>query len=55
LRNWENFDADIGKDSAREVREYFIPDFSNWKDRDSYVRAFDSLLHDLKASAVIAE
>jgi len=25
------FDADTGKDSAREIREYFIPDFSNWK------------------------
>ena len=34
------FDADTGKDSAREIREYFIPDFSNWKDHDSYQRAF---------------
>src|SRR5215471_10258158 len=30
LRDWECFDADAGKDSAREIREYFIPDFSNW-------------------------
>ena len=30
------FDADPGIDSAREIREYFIPDFSNWKDHDSY-------------------
>jgi hypothetical protein len=28
LRDWECFDADTGKDSAREIREYFIPDFS---------------------------
>ena len=28
LRGWECFDADTGKDSAREIREYFIPDFS---------------------------
>ena len=34
LRDWECFDADAGKDSAREIREYFIPDFSNWKDFD---------------------
>ena len=27
IRNWTCFDADTGKDSAREIREYFIPDF----------------------------
>jgi hypothetical protein len=48
LRAWECFDADTGKDSAREIREYFIPDFSNWKDHDSYRKAFDRLLHDLR-------
>jgi hypothetical protein len=48
LRDWECFDADTGKDSAREIREYFIPDFSNWKDHDSYTRAFDRLLKDLQ-------
>jgi hypothetical protein len=36
LRDWECFDADTGKDSAREIREYFIPDFSAWKDPESY-------------------
>ena len=50
LRNWECFDTDTGKDSAREIREYFIPDFSNWKDHDSYIRSFDRLLQDLKAN-----
>jgi len=50
LRDWECFDADTGKDSAREIREYFIPDFSNWKDHDSYQEAFQRLLSDLKAS-----
>jgi uncharacterized protein YjbI with pentapeptide repeats len=49
LKNWECFDADTGKDSAREIREYFIPDFSNWKNHDYYKRAFDRLLRDLKA------
>jgi hypothetical protein len=49
LRDWECFDADAGKDSAREVREYFIPDFSQWKNHDAYTHAFDRLLRDLKA------
>jgi uncharacterized protein YjbI with pentapeptide repeats len=49
IREWKYFDADIGKDSAREVREYFIPDFSNWKDRVSYEHAFRRLARDLRA------
>jgi TIR domain/Pentapeptide repeats (8 copies) len=51
LREWESFDADTGKDSAREIREYFIPDFTNWKDRNSYQNAFSRLLKDLKAKS----
>jgi hypothetical protein len=35
IRDWEAFDSDTGKDSAREIREYFIPDFSRWKDHDA--------------------
>jgi hypothetical protein len=46
IRDWECFDADTGKDSAREIRAYFIPDFSNWKDHDAYATAFDRLLRD---------
>jgi hypothetical protein len=49
LRDWKCFDADSGKDLAREIREYFIPDFSNWKDHDSFEAAFARLLNDLKA------
>lgn len=49
IRNWTCFDADTGKDSAREIREYFISDFSNWKDHDSFEQAFARLLRDLKA------
>jgi hypothetical protein len=51
LRHWECFDADTGKDSAIEIREYFIPDFSRWKDGDCYQQAFERLLRDLKAEA----
>ena len=43
IKPWKLFDAAIGIDSARETREYFIPDFSNWKDRDSYQTAFQGL------------
>jgi uncharacterized protein YjbI with pentapeptide repeats len=49
IRDWSLFDTDTGKDLAREVREYFIPDFSNWKDHDSYQRAFEPLLRDLRS------
>ena len=51
VKKWKLFDAEIGDDSAREVREYFIPDFSNWKDHDSYQTAFQRLVKDLKAEA----
>jgi hypothetical protein len=54
LRDWECFDADIGIDSAAEIREYFIPDFSQWKDHDQYKKAFDRLLRDLKAESAKA-
>jgi len=65
VREWECFDGDTGIDSARDhpnqrkaalvgdpgktIREYFIPDFSNWKDHDSYKDALDRLVRDLKA------
>lgn len=49
LRNWECFDADSGKDLAVELRGYFIPDLSNWKDHDQFEAAFARLLKDLRA------
>ena len=49
LQDWECFDADGGKDLAVEVREYFIPDFSNWKDHDAFEKGFARLLKDLRA------
>jgi len=51
LRDWESFDADTGNDSAREIREYFIPDFSRWKDHNAYKEAFERLLRDLKLAS----
>jgi hypothetical protein len=51
VKNWKLFDADRGIDLAREIREYFIPDFNNWKDYDSYQTAFERLVKDLKIEA----
>jgi hypothetical protein len=50
LQDWEFIDPDTGTDLAREIREYFIPDFSRWKDHDSYRAAFEKLLRDLEPS-----
>jgi TIR domain/Pentapeptide repeats (8 copies) len=50
IREWKCFDGDAGKDLGAEIREYFIPDFSNWKDRDSFEAAFARLLKDLQSA-----
>jgi hypothetical protein len=49
VKAWRRFDADTGEDLAKEVRDYFIPDFSNWKDYDAFEKAFKNLLRDLRA------
>ena len=36
-------------DLAAEVRSYYIPDFTRWKDHDFYQKSFERLLRDLKA------
>ena len=51
LQEWEAFDADTWKDMAVEVREYYVPDFTTWKDRDSFEAEYKKLLRDLQASA----
>ena len=48
IKEWAAFDSDSGKDIAKIVREYHIPDFSKWKDHDSFEAAFARLLEDLK-------
>ena len=32
----------------REIREYYVPDFSHWKHHDAYQTEFEKLLHDRK-------
>jgi len=49
IRDWELFDADEGRDLAVEIRGYYIPDFSDWKNHDSYAKEFQNLLRDLRA------
>jgi hypothetical protein len=50
IEEWECFDADAKKDSAQEIREFFIPDFSNWdRDNSGYQKAFQKLVEALKA------
>jgi uncharacterized protein YjbI with pentapeptide repeats len=51
LQRWECRDSLSGKDLAEEVRQYFIPDFSRWKEHDQFEAAFDRLLKDLKADS----
>jgi uncharacterized protein YjbI with pentapeptide repeats len=48
LKEWKCFDSDTGKDLAVEVRKYFIPDFSDWKDHAAFKAAFARLQKDLK-------
>jgi hypothetical protein len=49
IQSWELFDAERGKDSAREIREYFIPDFSTWEERNEYSKSFAALLKALES------
>lgn len=55
IKNWVLFNSDEGRDLAREIREYSIPDFSNWKNHDDYHTAFNGLLRDLKAEKELKE
>jgi uncharacterized protein YjbI with pentapeptide repeats len=49
IKRWQCFDGESGKDLAVEIREYFIPDFSNWNDENAFEEAFERLLRDLTA------
>ncbi len=51
VQTWRLQDSDRGVNLAAEVREYFIPDFSNWKDHDAFEAAFAKLLRDLRSDA----
>jgi len=38
----------LNADSAREIREYFIPDFRDWKNHDEHQRGFYAVEGDLR-------
>jgi carbon storage regulator len=45
---WKCFDATAGHDIAQKVREYFIPDFSNWEQEPEFYSAITKLLSALQ-------
>ncbi|MBV8382055.1 MAG: toll/interleukin-1 receptor domain-containing protein [Planctomycetaceae bacterium] len=49
IQGWQCVDPRTGQDYAEEVLRYHIPDFSRWKDHDTFEAAFARLLRDLKA------
>ena len=51
IKTWSSFDADIGKDLAVEVREYFIPDFSNWRDPLVFERQVERVIMGLRGAS----
>lgn len=53
IRNWRCFDVDTGLDAAKIIREYFILDFSNWKDKGCYRQSLEKLLQDLRKSGTV--
>jgi TIR domain-containing protein len=55
VQAWECVDRRTGQDYAEEVLRYHIPDFSNWKDHDSFESGFAKLLRDLKAEEATAK
>jgi len=46
VMEWTAFDADTGKDLAVEVREYHIPDFTDWNNSLAFERSMLRLLVD---------
>jgi hypothetical protein len=54
IKTWEYFKADFGEYLSSEIREYFIPDFSNWKkDHDSYQSAFKQVVQGLTGKSTV--
>lgn len=48
IKKWKAFDADSGKDMAREIREYFIPDFQDWESSEAYNDGINKIIEALK-------
>jgi len=50
IEDWKLIDSRTGTDLAEELRLYFIPDFTDWKDHDSFEVAYQRLMQDFKPS-----
>jgi hypothetical protein len=50
VRRWKLFDADLGQDVAKYLRQYFVPDFSGWENATALARLTERLLTDLRLS-----
>lgn len=48
IQNWTCFDADSGRDLAMDIRNFYIPDFSNWIRTETFEQEFKKLCRDLK-------
>lgn len=48
LKDWYLFDADLATDLAAEIREYFIPNFSQWENNSIYQKGLHELLATLQ-------
>jgi hypothetical protein len=48
LKKWDYFDSDYGKDLAKEIREYYLPNFENWKNHEEYKKNFEKLVESLR-------
>jgi hypothetical protein len=49
IQGWQSFYADLVKDLGEEIREYHIPNFSNWRDIEALDEHIDKLVHDLRS------
>jgi len=48
VRDWRDFNSDLGQDMAVELREYYVPDFSKWTDTTQFEKAARKLIDSLR-------
>jgi hypothetical protein len=51
IRRWECVDADSGIDIARELRSYYIPDFSDWRNEEAFDTQLAKVVKALEGSS----
>lgn len=51
LRNWENIDVDTGMDIAKEIRSYYIPDFSDWESERKFAQQAEKVIFALQSTS----